>query len=225
MVYDATKPATVTSSTSSYSSAGTGKVGQGATYFLRYDGATGAHTSPVLLNDEAKGHQVFPDISADGGVFHALWWDSHNDPCYSIQRPIGNCDDRSTDASLDVYATSSVDAGDSWASATRITDTTTNPNYEQFDNRALPFAGDYLWVTSLGSFAFGTWTDWRDTVGGTDPRETATTDPDADNADVHQCRTSSTTTDKKGNTITTFSGDTCPHDGGIDQNIYGAATP
>jgi hypothetical protein len=224
IVYDATKTGTVTSSTSSYSSAGTGKVGQAATYFVRYDGATGSKTGPTLIDDQATGHQVFPDISADGGVLHALWWDSRNDPCYSVQRPIGNCDNRSTVPSLDVYAAMSTNAGSTWTNKSRVSDVTTNPNYEQFDNRAVPFAGDYLWVTSLGTTAFGVWTDWRNTVAGTDPRET-TPDPDAGNADVVQCRTSSVATDKKGNQTTVFSGDTCPHAGGLDQNIYGDKTP
>jgi hypothetical protein len=224
MVYDATKNGTVTSSNSSYSSAGTGKVGQAATYFIRYDGATGGHTAPALIDDQPTGHQVFPDISADGGVLHALWWDSRNDQCYSVQRPIGNCDNRSTDNSLDVYAALSTNAGATWTNKTRVTDMSTNPNYEQFDNRAVPFAGDYLWVTSLGMTSFGVWTDWRDTVAGTDQRET-TPDPDAGNADVWQCRTSSVVTDKKGNQTTVFSGDLCPHAGGIDQNIYGDKTP
>ncbi|HSC72860.1 MAG TPA: sialidase family protein [Gaiellaceae bacterium] len=224
MVYDATKDGTVTNSNSTYSSAGTGKVGQAATYFVRYDGATGSHTAPALIDNQPTGHQVFPDISADGGVLHALWWDSRNDLCYSVQRPIGNCDNRSTDNSLDVYAAMSTNAGGTWTNKSRVSDVTTNPNYEQFDNRAVPFAGDYLWVTSLGATAFGVWTDWRNTVAGTDPRET-TGDPDAGNADVKQCRTSSVVTDKKGNQTTVFSGDTCPHDGGLDQNIYGDKTP
>jgi hypothetical protein len=50
-------------------------------------------------------------------------------------------------------------------------------------------------------------------------------DPDAGNADVVQCRTSSVVTDKKGNQTTVFSSDQCPHAGGIDQNIYGDKTP
>ena len=224
IVYDATKNGTVTNSNSSYSSAGPGKVGQAGIYFIRYDGATGSHTTPALIDNQPAGHQVFPDISADGGVLHALWWDSRNDPCYSVQRPIGNCDDRSTDNSLDVYAAMSTDAGTTWTNKSRVSDVSTNPNYEQFDNRAVPFAGDYLWVTSLGMTSFGVWTDWRDTVAGTDPRET-TPDPDAGNADVLQCRTSSVVTDKQGNSTTVFSGDQCPHAGGIDQNIYGDKTP
>jgi hypothetical protein len=225
IVYDATKPGSVVASSSSYSSAGTGKVGQAATFFTRYDGQAGSHTGPIVIDNQPSGQQVFPDISADGGVLHALWWDSRNDPCRDIQRPIGNCADKSTDASLDVFAASSTTAGNTWTtSATPVTDVRSNPNYEQFDNRAVPFAGDYLWVTSLGNFSYGVWTDWRDTLAGTDPRETLP-DPDAGNADVHQCRDSHVVTDKKGNQTTVFSGDLCPHDGGIDQNIYGDLTP
>ena len=51
----------------------------------------------------------------------------------------------------------------------------------------MPFGGDYLTITGLGSFAFGTWTDWRDTLQGTDPRE-APEDQDAATSDVVQCR-------------------------------------
>jgi len=224
MVYDATKPGSVTDSTSTYSSVTTGKVGQAATFFVRYNGADGSHTAPAVIDNQTAGHQVFPDISADGGVLHTLWWDSRLDPCYSVQLPIGDCADRSTTASLDIFAAKSTDHGATWTGKTRVTDVSTNPNYEQFDNRSVPFAGDYLWVTSLGDFAYGTWTDWRNTVAGSDPRET-TPDPDAGNADVVQCRVQISSTDKKGNTTTSWSGDRCPHAGGIDQNIYGDKSP
>jgi hypothetical protein len=96
-----------------------------------------------------------------------------------------------------------------------LTTTTSNPNYEQFAGRTIPFAGDYLWVTSLGGFSFGAWTDWRDTVPGVDLRESASEDNDG--ADVLQCRTLLPSG--------AYSGDTCPRDGGLDQNIYGAVTP
>jgi len=79
-------------------------------------------------------------------------------------------------------------------------------------------------VTSLGSFAYTTWTDWRDTVAGTDQRETPE-DEDAATAAVKQCRVILTSTDKKGNTIKSWSSDHCPRDGGIDQNIYGDKSP
>jgi hypothetical protein len=79
-------------------------------------------------------------------------------------------------------------------------------------------------VTSLGDFAYTVWTDWRDTAQGTDPRETPEDEDDA-TADVVQCRDVLTSTDKKGNTVKSWSGDRCPHAGGIDQNIYGDLSP
>jgi hypothetical protein len=223
IVYDATKPGTETPTGTTYGTDGRGVAGQAGTFFIRYDGTTGSHTTPALIDDQASGDQVFPDISADGGVLHAIWWDSRNDPCYSVTRPIGNCADRTTVPSLDVYGATSSDAGATWTGKTRITDVSTNPNYEQFDNRADPFAGDYLWVTSLGSFAYTTWTDWRNTVQGADPRET-TEDADQTTADVLQCRTLNTVQTKKGS-VSAWSGDLCPHDGGLDQNIYGDQAP
>jgi hypothetical protein len=216
VVYGATKPGTQIATGTSYGTITSGTGSQSAAYFTRLDGATNTHTAPVLLDNQATGHQVWPDISADGGVLHVLWYDSRMDPFYSAARPIGNDADRLTHSSLDVYATMSTDRGGSWAPSTRVTDFTSNPNYEQFDNRAVPFNGDYLWITSLGNFSFGTWTDYRNTVPGTDPREGS--DSDNDGADVMQCREFNSTTG-------TWGPDTCPHAGGLDQNIYGASTP
>jgi hypothetical protein len=63
----------------------------------------------------------------------------------------------------------------------------------------------------------------RDAVQGTDPRE-ATEDADQTTSDVHQCRTLSTFQTKKG-PVSAWSGDLGPHDGGIDQNVYGDQAP
>jgi hypothetical protein len=221
VVYDATKPGTEEDTGTTYGTEGPGVGSQAGIYFLRVNGATGGKFGPNLIDNEETGHQVFPDISADNpdsgsrGTLHAIWWDSRNDDCYSVTRPIGNCDDLTTVPSLDAWAAVSRNYGTNWDSS-RVSDVTTNPNYEQFDNRAVPFAGDYLYVSSVNDFAFGVWTDWRDTVQGVDPREDPE-DEDATTADVHQCRTQDTSG--------TWSGDLCPHDGGIDQNIYGDLTP
>jgi hypothetical protein len=188
---------------------------QSGIYFFRLDGTTGAHTDPVRIDPQATGLQRFPDISVDAGTMHALWWDSRNDSCYSPMRPIGNCADKSTVPALDVFAASAPTSTLQWSSSTRLTTATTNPNYEQFGGRTSPFGGDYLYISSVGSFSFGAWTDWRDVVAGTDPREGG--DEDNDAADVKQCRTQ--------NADGSFSGDTCPFAGGLDQNIYGALTP
>jgi len=214
MVYDATIPGTEVASGTSYGSIASGIASQSGVYFVRYDGATGAASVPKLIDPQRLGHQTFPAIAADGGVLHALWWDSRLDPSYSPQRPIGNDAAGHVVPSLDVFAAKSTDGGNTWTVGERLSDLSTNPNYEQFSNREAPFAGDYLWITSRGSFAFGVWTDWRNTVAGPDPREGS---PSADDADVTQCRTF--------DPITGWSGDQCPHNGGLDQNIYGNAAP
>jgi hypothetical protein len=215
IVYDATKPGTEVDTGTTYGSLSPGRGSQSGVYFLRYDGATGTQTAPKLIDDQPKGHQAFPDISADGGVLHALWWDSRVDTCYSPTRPIGNCADRTTVASLDVWGVMSADHGITWANFTRLTSVTSNPNYEQFSGRTVPFAGDYLWISSMGTFSFGAWTDWRNTVTGVDQREAAS--EDNDKADVLQCRTKLPSG--------AFTGDTCPRAGGLDQDIYGGHTP
>ena len=225
IVYDPSKPGTEVASGTTYGSVASGDLpvtrhqnigSQSGVYFIRLNGATGGHTTPALLDNEAVGHQLFPDISAEGGVLHATWWDSRLDPSYSPQRPVGNSPGGATAPALDVFATRSANAGASWSTATRITEVSSNPNYEQFSGRTVPFAGDYLWVTSLGDFAFTVWTDWRNTTGGVDQREVPE-DQDATTADVLQCRH---TTASGG-----VSGDTCPRAGGLDQNIYGDRTP
>ncbi len=216
LAYGATKPGTEVSTGTTFGVEAPGLGGQEGAYFVRYDGVSGARTTPALLSDQSRGNQVFPDISADGGVLHAMWWDSRNDPNYSPARPIGNDAAGNTVPSLDVYATRSINHGNTWDAATRVTDVMSNPNYEQFSNRTVPFAGDYLWVTSLGDFAFSVWTDWRNVVAGSDQRENG--DDDADNADVVQCRVFNPSTGQWGP-------DTCPHAGGIDQNIYGDLSP
>jgi hypothetical protein len=214
IVYDPSKPGTQVSTGTTYGSEGSGTGSQSGVYFVRYDGATGTATAPRLIDNESVGHQLFPDVAVDGGVLHVLWWDSRNDPAYSPARPIGNEADGTVVPSLDVYASTSSDGGASWTPSVRVSDVTTNPNYEQFDNRQVPFAGDYLWIDAEHGQTFGTWTDWRNTVAGSDPREPAS---DATGGDVHQCRTLQSDG--------SWGPDTCPRDGGLDQNIYGDHTP
>jgi hypothetical protein len=216
LVYNASIPGTEVATGTTYGTEGGGTGSQAGAYFVRYDGATGAHTTPRLISPARAGDQSYPDISADGGSIHTEWWDSRNDPCYSPTRPIGNCADRSTVASLDVFASSSTNGGATWSTPVRLTDVRSNGNYEQFDGRQVPFGGDYLWVSSIGATAFSVWTDWRNTVAGTDPREGG--DSDGDGADVKQCRVQDPTTGAWGP-------DTCPHAGGLDQNIYGDSSP
>jgi len=220
VVFEQTIPGTETPTGTTFGTVEPGTGGQGGVYFMRLNGATGATTTPRLIDptDRAanQGHQFWADVSADGGVQHFIWYDSRNDPCYSRTRPVGNCADRSVVPSLDVYASRSTDGGTTIAPSTRLTDVSSNPNYEQFSGRLVPFLGDYIWVSSIGDTAFATWTDYRNTVAGTDQREVGDDDGDV-GADVLQCRT--TLADGS------ITGDTCPRAGGLDQNIYGDKAP
>jgi hypothetical protein len=226
VVYDPSIPGTEVASGTTYGSVTSEDLpaqyhqdvgSQSGIYFFRLDGATGEHTTPVLIDDPRArgGLQRFPDISVDAGSMHVIWWDSRNDPCYDPRRPLGNCADRSTVSSLDAFASAGSTATLSWSPATRLSTVTSNPNWEQYGGRAYPFGGDYLYISSVGAFSYGVWTDWRDVVPGSDLREGG--DNDADGADVKQCRTV--------NPDGSISRDTCPYAGGLDANIYGDTTP
>ena len=140
-------------------------MGQGAIYFTVLTSA--GWTTPQRLAQTPRGHQFFPDINADGGVLHAVWHDSRNDPAYSVQYPPGN-NGAVRDAAgfaaatigLDTYAASSRDGGRSWQQA-RLSGSSQMPNYEMFGDRRVPFHGDYNYVSSVGAFAYNTWTDDR----------------------------------------------------------------
>ncbi len=226
VVYDPTIPATEVPSGTTYGSITSEDLpakyhqnvgSQSGIYFFRLDGATGAKTTPALIDDPRTrgGLQRFPDIAVDAGSMHAIWWDSRNDACYSPQRPLGNCANRSTVPSLDAFGASGSTATLAWSGVTRLSTVTSNPNWEQYGGRTFPFGGDYLYVSSVGTFSYGVWTDWRNVVAGADPREGG--DSDADAADVMQCRTQ--------NPDGSFSRDTCAYAGGLDSNIYGDITP
>jgi hypothetical protein len=220
VVFEQTVPGTQTPTGTTFGTGVPGTGGQGGVYFMRLNGATGATTTPKLIDptdvNASQGHQFWADVSADGGVLHFVWYDSRNDPCYSRTRPVGNCADRSVVPSLDVYASRSANGGTTIAPATRVSDVSSNPNYEQYSGRTVPFLGDYIWVSSIGDTAFGVWTDSRNTVPGSDLREVGDDDGDS-GADVLQCRVA-----LADGSIT---GDRCPRSGGLDQDIYGDATP
>jgi hypothetical protein len=221
IVYDAAYGPDVPTGTS-YGMVAPGVGALSAAYYVVLDGATGAHTAPVLVDRPTKQHQLFPDIAVNGGTAHVIWWDTRMDSSCTTAatcaaQPIGNTGDKHVvQDALDTYAKAFPSAsGPGSAAAVRLSDQSTNPNFEQFGGRTVPFAGDYLWVDSVGSTTFSTWTDWRDTVPGSDARETpvAGTPEPAEGADVLQCRATPT------------AGDTCPRAGGLDQNIYGDLAP
>jgi hypothetical protein len=110
------------------------------------------------------------------------------------------------------FAATSTNGGASWTSL-QVSDVGHQPQYEMFGNRQVPFQGDYNWVSIVDDGgdleAYVTWTDNRNVVPGTDPRETV-----QDGFDVWQCRV-------LGTDGVTYGADQCANAGGVDQNIYG----
>jgi hypothetical protein len=219
VAYDATIPGTEEASQTTYNTAdpagATLRVGQGGVYLTALEGSS--WSVPRLLAPTARGHQFFPDINADGGVLHAVWHDSRNDPNYSVQYPVGNNGAvrdaggfATATAGLDTYGASSRNGGATWSVA-RLSTVSQMPNFEMFGDRQVPFHGDYNYVSSVGSFAYNVWTDTRQVVPGDDPRYIG-----GEGFDVRQCRTR----DADG----TWGVDTCANSGGLDQDIFGRAS-
>jgi hypothetical protein len=161
------------------------------------------------LAAQATGHQFFPYITASAGRVSAIWYDSVGDPDYSPSRAPCNAADGSGSACLNVRYASSTNGGTTWSSSFKVTDQATNPNYEQFGGRLIPFFGDYITVAAVGDVIGSVWTDQRDTVGAADP------DGDKDGNDVAG-------DPETGGTCTSTLTDCFDGTGGLDQNIYSA---
>jgi hypothetical protein len=169
-------------------------------------------SAPVPIDSQAVGHQWWPNLEFDRttGTIVAIYYDSREDPSYSINRPPGNtstatspCGGAQVCNVLNTFIATSPD-GVVWA-RTKVSTVGHQPEYEMFGDRDVPFHGDYLWIDANGGAAFGVWTDNRDALPGVDIREAT-----QDGFDVLQCRPTST------------SPDLCPNGGGLNQNIYGA---
>jgi hypothetical protein len=129
--------------------------------------------------------------------------------------------------------------GTSFTPLGMISSVTHQPQKEMFSNRSVPFQGDYNWIAIADStpgpavgtlFAYAAWTDNRQVVGGTDPRELEADGYD-DGFDVLQCRVDLGAGPALPETVplarrdAPYSGDNCGNGGGLDQDIFGAMVP
>ena len=105
---------------------------------------------PALLAPSTSGHQFFPWITASAGRVSAIWYDSRGDSTYAPTRAPCNDATGHVSACLNVRYAESTDGGATWGSSIQVTDTPTNPNYEQFGGRLVPFFGDYITVAAVG---------------------------------------------------------------------------
>jgi hypothetical protein len=215
LAYFAVQPSSIVESETSYQSAGGGRVGRSLVYVVRSTDNGASWSDPVALDLSAgdPGHQFFPDIDALNGTLAVMWQDSRSDPCYSVQLPMGNTEDATSCGTniVDTYVASSADGGATWSPSLKVSDVAHQTQYEMFANRSVPFQGDYNWInivdTGAGLEAYTVWTDNRNVVAGTDPREST-----QDGFDVHQCRVL---------VDGVWSSDRCANAGGVDQEIFG----
>ncbi|HEV2347715.1 MAG TPA: sialidase family protein, partial [Actinocrinis sp.] len=183
--------------------------GQGQIDFVRSTDGGASWSSPALLAGSASGHQFMPFLTASSGRVSAIWYDSRGDPSYAPTRPPCNGAGGQTSACLNVRYAESMDGGATWSASTQVTNVPTNPGYEQFGGRLVPFFGDYITVAAQGGTVGAVWTDQRNTVGTADPKG------DNDGADVAG--------DPETGGTCTSSLTTCfDNTGGLDQNIYSA---
>ena len=187
--------------------------GQGQIQFSKSGdgGATWSARTPIDAHPN-DGHQFFPWIAASGGTINAVYYDSVGDPNYAPTRAPCNSATGAGSACLNVRYAVSTDGGATWTS-TQATDKPTNPNYEQFGGRRIPFFGDYIMVGAVGSTVAAVWTDARDVVGAADPSP-----KDNDGDDVAG-------DPETGGSCTVSTSNCFDGTGGLDQNIYTTNLP
>jgi hypothetical protein len=132
------------------------------------------------------------------------YYDSRLDPNYSPTTAPCNDTHGNGYACLAVWSSSSMDGGATWTHQ-ELTSVLTNPNFEQFGGRTVPFAGDYLMVSAVGNSVAAVWTDQRDTVAAPD------SDGNDPAGDSHV-----------GGACTSSFSPCFDLSGGLDQNIYTA---
>jgi hypothetical protein len=183
--------------------------GQGKIFVRNSPDGASWPTAATTLDSVATGHQWFPDVASADGTLTAVFYDSRGDPGYAPNRPPGNTATGTNSGNVvQTLVARSTNGGVSWTEEP-VTSAGSNFGWETFGDRLFGFWGDYIYVSAVPGAVHVAWTDSRDLVPGTDPRET-----DVDGFDVKQCRTQ--------NPDGTWSADTCPNDGGLDENIYAA---
>jgi hypothetical protein len=171
------------------------------------DGASFGPAAPI--DPQVTGHQWSPDISSADGTINVVYYDSRTDPAYSPSNPPGNTAAGANSGDVVNTFLAQSASGTTW-STTQLSSHGSNFGWETHGGRKIGFWGDYIYVSAVPGAVNATWTDSRDLVPGTDPRE-APGDSDEDGFDVFQpCATPPSITDP------------CLSQGGLDQNIYGA---
>jgi hypothetical protein len=223
IVVEATVDGTQRPSQTTYGTVESGVASQGSIYFTKTENGGSTWSPLTRIDPQARGNQFYPDIDANGGELHAVWQDTRASTATGpdgswITVPFENQwvtanppGANSSGAGVESFYSTSSNGGGSWTT-TAASSAAYQLHWEQFGDRNIPFFGDYNYISAVGSKVFMTWTDGRDTVGGTDPRYT--NGDGTDGFDVFQTRACTGTPPSCG-------ADTTPNAGGLDQNIYG----
>jgi hypothetical protein len=242
LTYNAVKPDTIVPSdpakAMSYSSAGAGVVGQSVIYMTRSIDDGASWSDPATVEASPLGHQFFPDIDAHAGELGVVWQDNRG-PTYDVQYPIGNtrdADGRAVSAGNQIVNSfMAAWNGSGFDPAIQVSSVGHQSQYEMFSARDLPFHGDYNWISLAevdGSVVgYMTWTDNRNVVPGSDPRELQAQGGFNDGFDVAQCLIDlnpppggATFPDRPlARRDAPFTGNNCGNNGGLDQDIYGSS--
>src|SRR5919197_6561392 len=179
-------------------------------------------TPATTLDLVAVGHQWFPDIASSGGVISVVFYDSRADPAYAASLPPGDTAGGVNSGNLvTTFVAQSTNGGVTW-SETQVSSVGSNFGWETHGSRRVGFWGDYLYISAVGDTVKAAWTDSRDLVPGTDPRETGA-DDDADFFDVYQPCTYVPNDINAPSYSSPLTSDPCLSQGGLDQNIYAAS--
>jgi hypothetical protein len=183
------------------------------------DGVTFS-TPAVPLDTVAVGHQWFPDIASADGTITVVFYDSRADTAnYSASVPPGNTAAGANSGDVvDTFIARSSDGGTSWRE-TKVSNHGSNFGWETHGSRRIGFWGDYLYVSAVPGAVNVSWTDSRDLVPGTDPREAGAND-DEDGFDVFQPCTYTPNDINAPSYSSPAVNDACLSQGGLDENIY-----
>ncbi|MBA2490083.1 MAG: exo-alpha-sialidase [Chloroflexi bacterium] len=196
--------------------------GQARIYAQNLSGDLRAGTAPATLDSVAVGHQWFPDVASADGVIAVVFYDSRNDPAYSADRPPGNTSIGVNSGDVvETRLARSSDGGATWAEIV-LSAERSNFGWETGNARRLGFAGDYNYISSVTGATFAAWTDSRNLVPGSDPRETGD-DSDEDGFDVYQPCVYDPNDIDAATYASPLISDPCLSMGGLDYDIFGAA--
>jgi hypothetical protein len=194
--------------------------GQSKVFVRNSPDGTSWPTPATTLDTVATGHQWTPDIASASGTITVVFYDSRADPAYAPNIPFGNTAGGQNSGNVVLTWVATSTNGTSWTE-NQLTNAGSNFGWETHGSRRVGFWGDYIYVSAAGSTTVAAWTDSRDLVPGTDPRETGA-DDDHDGFDVYQPCTYVPNDINASSYTSPAISDPCLSQGGLDQNIYAA---